>query len=77
MLSGAQQGLGSLARIIAPPINNTLIQTNTGIPFFSSAALMGVGFLLALRLKPLLSQQKGATELATTPEAPVQPVSET
>jgi MFS transporter, DHA1 family, tetracycline resistance protein len=75
-LSGAQQGLGGLARIIAPPINNDLIQTNTGIPFFSSAALMGIAFLLALRLKPLLSQQKGTTEPTGTPEAPVQPVSE-
>jgi len=77
MLSGAQQGLGSLARIIAPPINNTLVQINTGIPFFSSAALMTVGFVLSLRLKPLLSGVKaGAAEGVVVPEAPVQPVKE-
>lgn len=58
MLSGAQQGLGSLARIIAPPINNTLVQVNTGIPFFSSAVLMCVAFGLALRLKPLMRAAK-------------------
>jgi multidrug resistance protein len=54
-ISGAQQGLGSLARIIAPPINNTLVAMNTAIPFVSSAVLMGIGFLLSLRLRPLLS----------------------
>ena len=54
-ISGAQQGLGSLARIVAPPINNTLVAMNTAIPFVSSAVLMGIGFLLALRLRPLLS----------------------
>ena len=52
-ISGAQQSLGSLARIIAPPINNTLVAMNTAIPFVSSAVLMSVGFLLALRLRPL------------------------
>ena len=36
-LSGAQQGLGSLARVIAPPINNYLIGVHTWIPFASSA----------------------------------------
>lgn len=49
-ISGAQQSLGSLARIIAPPINNTLVGISTGIPFLSSAALMGVAFFLSLRL---------------------------
>ncbi len=52
-LSGAQQGLGSLARIIAPPINNTLIGIQTAIPFVCSAVLMGIAFLLSLRLHPL------------------------
>jgi MFS family permease len=52
-LSGAQQGLGSLARIIAPPINNTLIEVHTAIPFLCSAVLMGIAFLLSLRLQPL------------------------
>jgi MFS transporter, DHA1 family, tetracycline resistance protein len=50
-LSGAQQGLGSLARIIAPPINNRLIEVNTAIPFLSSAVLMGVAFFLSLSLR--------------------------
>jgi MFS family permease len=52
-VSGAQQGLASMARVIAPPINNTLVGLNTAIPFFSSAVLMGVAFVLSLRLRPL------------------------
>lgn len=56
MLSGAQQGLGSLARIIAPPINNYLVGINTAIPFFCSTVLMSIAFALSLRLKPLLRQ---------------------
>ncbi len=52
-LTGAQQGLGSLARIIAPPINNTLVAHNPAIPFAASSVLMGVAFILSLRLKPL------------------------
>ncbi len=52
-ISGAQQSMGSLARIVAPPINNSLVAMNTAVPFISSAVLMGVSFLLALRLRPL------------------------
>ena len=52
-ISGAQQGLGSLARIVAPPINTTLVALNTAVPFVSSAVLMSVAFVLALRLRPL------------------------
>jgi DHA1 family tetracycline resistance protein-like MFS transporter len=59
-ISGAQQSLGSLARIVAPPINNTLVAMNTAVPFVSSAALMSVGFLLALRLQPLQSLSPSA-----------------
>ena len=61
-LSGTQQGLGSLARIIAPPINNTVVAWHPGplpigsVPFISSALLMTVAFGLSLRLKPLLQQ---------------------
>jgi MFS family permease len=50
MVSGAQQGLGSLARIVAPPINNSLIMSNTAIPFLSSAVLMAVAAVLSLRM---------------------------
>jgi MFS family permease len=53
MLAGAQQGVGSLSRIIAPPINNYVVGVHSSIPFLSSAVLMGVAFLLSLRLKPL------------------------
>jgi multidrug resistance protein len=53
MLSGAQQGLGSMARIIAPPINNYLVGIQTGIPFFISSVFMAVAFVFSLRLKPL------------------------
>ncbi len=52
-ISGAQQGLGSLARIIAPPINNGLVGVWTGIPFLASAAIMSGAFALSLRLQPL------------------------
>jgi DHA1 family tetracycline resistance protein-like MFS transporter len=51
LLSGAQQGLASAARIISPPINNSLVMVNTSIPFLSSAFLMGIAFFLSLRLR--------------------------
>jgi multidrug resistance protein len=44
---------GSLARIIAPPVNNYFVGVNTAIPFVGSAVLMGVAFLLSLSLRPL------------------------
>jgi DHA1 family tetracycline resistance protein-like MFS transporter len=50
MISGVQQGLASFARIIAPPINNSLVMVNTTVPFLSSAVLMGVAFCLSFRL---------------------------
>jgi MFS transporter, DHA1 family, tetracycline resistance protein len=50
-LSGAQQGLGSLARIVAPPINNWIIEKNSAIPFLASAVLMGIAFVLSLGLR--------------------------
>jgi len=53
MISGAQQGLGSLARIVAPPINNTLVGIWTGIPFLASAAVMGGAVVLSFGLRPL------------------------
>jgi MFS family permease len=49
-LSGIQQGLGSLSRIIAPPINNTLVGIWPAIPFLASAAIMAVSFAQSLRL---------------------------
>lgn len=61
-LSGAQQGLSSLARIIAPPVNNYLVGVNTAIPFFSSAAIMSVAFVLSLRLRPLPHRTAHAPE---------------
>src|SRR5438477_9505400 len=68
-LSGAQQGLGSLARILAPPLDNTLIGLphGTGIPFFLAAALMGISFLLSLRLRPL--PHRTASPASTEPAA--------
>ena len=50
-ISGTQQGLGSLARMIAPPINNYMVGVNTAIPFLSSFVMMSVAFGLSLRLK--------------------------
>ena len=58
-LSGVQQGMGSLARIIAPPINNTLVSVNTAIPFLISSVLMTIAFVLSLRLKPLAPGKTG------------------
>lgn len=48
LISGAQQGLSSLARIFAPPVNNTLVGINTAYPFVCSAILMAVSFFLSL-----------------------------
>lgn len=56
LLSGAQQGLGSLARIIAPPLNNRAIEYNTALPFLSSFCLMLVAFVLSLRLGAMASR---------------------
>ena len=50
-LSGAQSGLGSLARVIAPPINNLLIGIYSPVPFIFSSLLMTVAFALSLKLK--------------------------
>jgi len=53
-IAGLQQGLGSFARIIAPPLGTYLLQrVNTGTPYYMAAALMGVAFLLSLNLKRL------------------------
>jgi hypothetical protein len=48
---GAQQGIGSLARIIAPPINNYLVGINSAIPFTASGCLMGIALGLSVRLR--------------------------
>lgn len=54
LVSGAQQGLGSLARIVAPPVNNYLVGVNTAIPFLASSVLMTITFFLSLTLRPLV-----------------------
>lgn len=59
-LSGVQQGLGSLSRILAPPINTTLVGVNTAIPFLTSSVLMAVAWVLSLRLKPLPAGSHGS-----------------
>jgi MFS transporter, DHA1 family, tetracycline resistance protein len=68
-ISGAQHGLSSLSRIIAPPINNYLVGVNTAIPFVSSSVLMFIAFLLSLRLRP-------AVETAAAPEPSPVPTGE-
>ena len=67
-LSGTQQGLGSLARMVAPPINNYMVGVNTAIPFLSSFVLMTTAFVLGLRLKPISRVAPTAPE-----EYPVRP----
>jgi len=53
LISGAQQGLSSLARIFAPPINNRLVETNTAYPFICSAVLMAVSLILSLGIRSI------------------------
>lgn len=49
---GAQQGLGSFARIIAPPLGTWLLQRfSTGTPYQLSGVLMGIAFLMSLTLR--------------------------
>ena len=69
-ISGVQQGLGSLARVIAPTPNNLLVGlpililgVSAGIPFYISSVLMFIGFLLALRLRTAVLKEK--EEVAT------------
>jgi len=71
-LSGTQQGLGSLARIVAPPINNTLVGIWPAIPFLASAAIMAMSFGQSLRLsiEPENPQETSA-DSGRTGEAPV------
>jgi hypothetical protein len=49
-VSGAQHGLSSLARMVAPPINNGLLMVNTAIPFLASTVLMSFAIFLSIRL---------------------------
>ncbi len=50
-ISGAQQGLGSLSRIVAPPINNYLISIYSFVPFLFSSVLMFGAFLMSLKIR--------------------------
>lgn len=64
---GLQQGLGSFARIIAPPLGTWLLQSiSTGSPYFLSSALMGIAFLLSLNLGKI-----AIDEAATSPPTPL------
>lgn len=65
LVSGAQQGLSSMARVIAPPINNYLVGVNTMIPFLSSSVLMFISMLLSLRLKPISHEQDPVVQVAS------------
>jgi DHA1 family tetracycline resistance protein-like MFS transporter len=61
---GVQQGLGSFARIIAPPLGTWLLQRfSTGTPYFLASGLTGIAFLLSLGLKPVQH-----------PDAPAEPI---
>jgi len=64
---GLQQGLGSLARILAPPLGTWLLQNiSTGSPYFLSGILMGIAFFLSLGLGKISIE-----EAVTTPSTPV------
>lgn len=64
---GLQQGLGSFARIIAPPCGTWLLQNiSIGSPYFLSGALMGIAFLLSLNLGKIVID-----EATTTPSTPL------
>jgi MFS family permease len=59
---GVQQGVGSLARMVAPPLGTWLLQRfGSATPFYVSGALMLVGFLLSLGL-PAFSAEKTDSE---------------
>ncbi len=75
---GAQQGIGSLARIIAPPINNYLVGVNSAIPFMASGCLMGVAFGLSVRLEQPRPKAtiEGALPLSDGPIATVSAANE-
>jgi len=67
-VSGAQQGLGSLARVIAPPINNALVGVWTAIPFLASSVIMAGAFLLSLRLRPIIGDDPPRDDPPDAPE---------
>jgi MFS family permease len=66
VVSGAQHGLASAARVVAPPFNNYLVGVNTMIPFLISSVLMAISFVISLTLK---SQPKGQEAPAEMPLA--------
>ncbi|MCS6776558.1 MAG: MFS transporter [Chloroherpetonaceae bacterium] len=68
-VSGAQHGLSSLARILAPPVNNYLVGWNTAVPFVAASALMGVALALSLRLRPGAVREEGRPAVAGDPSA--------
>ena len=48
---GVQQGVGSLARMVAPPLGTWLLQRfGAAVPFYLSGVLMSLAFLMSLRL---------------------------
>ncbi|HXG24390.1 MAG TPA: MFS transporter [Chthonomonadales bacterium] len=64
---GLQQGLGSFARIIAPPFGTWLLQSiSIGSPYFLSGTLMGIAFVLSLNLGKV-----AIDEASTTPSTPL------
>ncbi len=69
-ISGAQSGVGSIARIVAPPAFNLLIQVNTAIPFLCGTVLMFCSLALSTRLKPFRHELKEVEDLALAGETP-------
>jgi MFS family permease len=55
---GVQQGLGSFARMIAPPLGTGMMEVKSfgtpfGLPYYVGALLMAIAFFLSLNIKPI------------------------
>ena len=49
---GLQQGLGSFARMLAPPLGTWLLQRWTpGLPFAAAAVMVAIAFLASLAVR--------------------------
>ncbi len=57
-IMGVQQSMGSLARVFAPLLGTWMLQKmGEGVPYYASAVLMGIAFLMSLKINRRLEKE--------------------
>lgn len=57
-IMGVQQSMGSMARVFAPLVGTWMLQKmGEGVPYYASAVLMGIAFLLSLKINRRLEKE--------------------